>query len=164
MNVLWAVGSSVRHSVKVLAEGLLLLAILGALVLGAALLGGSSPSGADSALAARGGNGGGGAALWIETSTARDSDGSLRFGGEVAFGYRSDTAQSIQLQCFVDGGLVFADARMLFEGGAGYGEPFALGPSVSWTAGAADCTASLGHRARNGRYVVEASMGFAVAP
>ncbi len=163
MNVLWAAGSSVRHSVKVVAEGLLLVAILSALVLGGALLGGSSPPGADPALAARGGNGNGGSALWIEASTLRD-EGALHFGQDVAFGYRSDTAQSIQLQCTVDGGLVFADARMLFEGGAGYGEPFALGPSISWTDGSADCTASLGHRSRNGRYVVEATLGFAVAP
>jgi hypothetical protein len=151
-----------RHTTKVIAEALLLLAIMGALVLGSALLWKSAPAGADAVQAAKGGSGAGGASLWIETASLRDADG-LHFGADVMFGYRSELAQSIQLQCFIDGGLVFGDARMLFEGGAGYGEPFTLGGSLSWTEGAADCTATLGHRARNGRFVTEATLGFAVA-
>jgi hypothetical protein len=152
--------ATVRHATKAIAEALVILAILVALVLGTALLAQSAPAGASGVQAAKGGNGG--ATIWIESATILDADGGLRFGSEVMFGYRSDAAQSIQLQCFVGGGLVFADAHMLFEGGWGYGEPFTLGPSVSWTGGAADCTAMLGHRARNGRYVVEATVGFAV--
>jgi hypothetical protein len=134
---------------------MLVLAIIGALVLGAAALGGNSPGGADPVLAARGGN----SSIWIEAPTARTDDGGLRFGGAVTFGYRSDSAQSIQLQCF-QGTLVFAASRMLSGGDTA----FDLGPSVAWTGGAAECTGMLGHRSKSGRYVVEAKVDFAVAP
>ena len=99
--------------------------------------------------------------IWIEDSPT------LSFGQPVAFGYDSDRATSIQLHCFQPVGttnLVFADSRMLFEGGWGYGEPFYLGPSAAWTEGAATCKAMLGHRLNSGKYMIEASLTFDVAP
>jgi hypothetical protein len=156
----------VRHTTAALFEALLIIAVIAALVIGAAAIGGTVPAGAQSVFAARGGNAGtnghGGSSIWIESTTVRTVDGSLAFGSTVAFGYSSDTAQSIQLQCSQSGVLVFADSRMLSESGSGYGESFAIGPSLAWTGGAADCTALLGHRSNNGRYFVEASVDFAV--
>lgn len=163
MKVLFIAASGVRHTTKAVIEAVLILAIAVALILGTAALGGFSPGGADSALAARGGNGNGGSSIWIATSTARTADGGLQFGQSLTFGYTSDTAQSIQLRCYQPAdALVFSAAQMLFEGGLGYGQPFTLGPSLAWTSGAASCTASLGHRSNSGRYVVEATVTFAV--
>ena len=155
MRVLSTAASSVRHTTGALVEALLVLLIIGALALGAAALGGHAPGGANSVLAARGG----GSSIWIEGAGARTADGGLQYGDNVTFGYRSDSAQSIQLHCYQEG-LVFAASGMLSAGDT----TFALGPSLSWTGGAADCSANLGHRSRSGRYVVEAHVDFAVAP
>ncbi len=85
------------------------------------------------------------------------------FGDAVTFTWDSPQAQSIQLHCYQPAGrLVFADARMLYEGGWGYGVPFVLGPSASWTGGDADCTAMLGYRAKSGHYRILASTSFHV--
>jgi len=165
MRVGSAIGAVARHTLGVAAQAFLIVAIVAALVIAAATAIGTGPAGADSVFAARGGNGGGGSTIWVDTSTLRSADGTLQFGESLNFGYRSDTAQSIQLQCFQSAGtLVFADSRMLFEGGLGYGEPFTLGPSLAWTGGEATCTGALGHRSHSGRYVVEAQVDFAVAP
>ena len=55
---------------------------------------------------------------------------------------------------------MFAASGMLAAGDTA----FTLGPSLAWTGGAADCTGMLGHRSKSGRYVVEASVDFGVAP
>jgi hypothetical protein len=154
MRVLSTAASSVRHTTGALFEALLVLLVVAALALGAAALGGSAPGGADPVLAARGGS-----SIWIEGASARTADGGLQYGDDVTFGYRSDSAQSIQLQCY-QGTLVFAASRMLSAGDTS----FALGPSLAWTGGAADCSGKLGHRSKSGRYVVEAHVDFAVAP
>jgi hypothetical protein len=51
--------STARHTVVALIEALVILAIVGAIVFGAASLAGIRPAGADSVFAAKGGNGGG---------------------------------------------------------------------------------------------------------
>jgi len=155
MKAMSTAASTVRHTTGALFEALLILAVIAALVLGAAALGGSSPGGADPVLAARGG----GSSIWIEDAAARTADGGLQFGDSVTFGYRSDSAQSIQLHCRQGGSLVFAAAGMLSAGDTA----FTLGPSLAWTGGAADCSGMLGHRSKSGRYVVEANVDFAVA-
>ena len=172
MKAVSTAASTLRHTFGVALEALLILAIAGALVFGAALATGLRPAGADSVFAARGGNGNGGgnggaSAIWIDQSSLRSTDATLHFQDSLGFGYTSDSATSIQLQCFQPVGsdaLVFSDFRMLFEGGVGYGEPFTLGPSLAWTGGEASCTGILGHRSNSGRYMVEATVDFPVAP
>ena len=79
------------------------------------------------------------------------------FGDQVTFTWSSNRAESIQLQCSQSGFLVFADGQLVRN------DPvFTLGPSLAWKGGAADCTALLGHRARSGRYMVEATVEFGV--
>ena len=145
--------STTRHATGAFLEAILIFAVIGALALGAAALSGSAPGGADPVLAARGGS-----SIWIEGASTRTTDGGLQFGDAVTFGYRSDSAQSIQLHCFQEG-LVFAASGMLSQGDTA----FTLGPSLAWAGGAADCTAMLGHRSKSGRYVVEAKVDFAVS-
>jgi hypothetical protein len=159
MRIVSTIAAGSRHALIAVLEGTLVAAIAVALVFALAVTTGGAPGAADNALAR------GGSAIWIEGSSARAAD--LAFGRQVTFGYRSDSATSIQLQCYQPVGsdrLVFSDFRMLFEGGLGYGEPFDLGPSAAWTDGAASCKAMLGHRGKSGRYVVEASLRFDVAP
>jgi hypothetical protein len=160
MHQFSAPGAAIRHATTAVAEAALIVAIGVALVFGYAVATGAAPTTADQALAR------GGSAIWIDESSVR-STSNLRFGQSLKFGYRSDAATSIQLQCYQPVGsdrLVFSDFRMLFEGGLGYGEPFDLGPSAAWTDGAASCKAMLGHRSKSGRYMVEASLRFDVAP
>ena len=111
MRAMSTAASTVRHATGAFFEAILILAVIGALVLGAAALGGYAPSGADPVLAARGG----GSSIWIEDAAARTADGGLQFGDSVTFGYRSDSAQSIQLHCFQAGTLVFAASGMLSD-------------------------------------------------
>ena len=155
MKAMSTATSTFRHATVRLLEAMLILAVIGALVLGAAALGGYSPGGADPVLAARGG----GSSIWIEDASARTADGGLQFGDAVSFGYRSDSAQSIQLHCRQGGNLVFAASGMLSDGETA----FVLGPSPAWTSGAADCSGMLGHRSKSGRYVIEAKVDFGVA-
>ena len=159
MRVFSALGAGTRHATSAVVEGALIVAIAVALAFGFAVATGDAPGSADTALAR------GGSAIWIEGSAERAAN--LSFGQEVTFGYRSSGATSIQLQCYQPAGsdrLVFSDFRMLFEGGLGYGKAFDLGPSAAWTDGAADCKAMLGHRSKSGKYMVEASLRFDVAP
>ncbi len=153
MKAVSTAASSVRHATGAFLEATLILAVIAALVIGAAALGGSSPGGADQVLAGRGGS-----SIWIDDASGRTADGGLQFGDDVTFGYRSGTAESIQLHCFQGGDLVFARLGMLSRGD----NAFTLGPSPAWTDGAADCTAMLGHRAKSGKYVVEAKVAFGV--
>jgi hypothetical protein len=120
------------------------------------VLTGDRPAGAGTTLAR------GGSSIWVQSPSGQPT-----FGGSVTFGYASSTATSVQLWCYQPVSstrLVFADARMLYSGGVGYGEPFVLGPSAAWTGGAATCKAMLGHRSNSGKYMVEASITFGVAP
>lgn len=152
--------ASTRHGLTALAEAALIVAIAAALTFATAVATGHGPAGAGAALAR------GGSAIWIDQSSYR-SAGELSFGQDVNFGYRSDSATSIQLHCFQPAGsdrLVFADSRMLTADGWGYGTPFYLGPSGSWTEGAASCKAMLGNRSQSGKYRVEATVSFDVEP
>ncbi len=154
--------SPIRHVVAASARAALLAAVGVALVFGLAVAGNHQPVGAGDAFAATGK-----AAIWVDSSSYTAATTQLVFGQDVTFDWRSDTAQSIQLHCYQPVGsdrLVFADSRMLYEGGWGYGVPFVLGPSASWTGGAATCTAMLGHRTNAGKYRVEATVTFDVAP
>lgn len=87
----------------------------------------------------------------------------VAFGDEVTFSVVTDEpASTIQLHVYQEDVLVFADSHAAFPGGYGYDDPFTLGPSASWTGGAAEATAMLGHRRKNGRFVVDAQVSFPV--
>lgn len=128
------------------------------------------------ALAAKGGNGGNGgggkASIWIqEDVTARAADGSLRFEGEVMFGYETTYSDDrgrgpwIELQCKQDGEVVYREWRAAFDGGYRYGEPHNLGPSEAWQEGEADCTGILGHYSKNfSKFMKDATVDFHVMP
>lgn len=67
----------------------------------------------------------------------------------------------ISLACAQNGVTVGTADHAGFEGGWYYGLPFALGPSTSWTGGAADCTFTVFH-VSNKRTVIDATMSFHV--
>jgi hypothetical protein len=148
-----AINSGFRHAVEVGLQALLIAAIVAlvALMFSAVYKPAGFIAGVADTDARR-------ASIWIMDSS-RDSDGSLHYGESVSFGYESSSAESIQLHCFQDGGLVFADSGMV----NGSAESFDLGPSMAWSGGDASCEALLGHRAKSGKYVVEAKISFSVA-
>lgn len=111
--------------------------------------------------------------IWVESSyTARSAESSMHHGDPVAFGFTTkywddvyNTGPWLRLQCYVGGSLVYWANRAGFEGGYKYGEPFELGPSLAWPSGEADCQGVLGHKhPKNGKFVVEATVDFPVAP
>ena len=109
------------------------------------------------------------ASIWMESDGARTS-GDVAYGSVVSFGFTSSysdptggTGPWLQVLCYQNGYLVFSDGRAGFEGGIDYGVPFVLGGSVGWQSGAADCTASVGHVDRKGKFVADATMNFHVA-
>ncbi len=157
MYLRYHAGRSMRHVGSAIAEGALIVGIAGALVFGVAVVGGSNPAGADGVAA------GGGAAIWIDSGTAR-SAGGLNYTDNVDFGYNKVAVYStIQLQCYQGGALVFSDSRPTWEGGLKYGESFTLGPSFAWSGGDADCVAKLGHRTNGGKWRTDAKVEFPVA-
>jgi hypothetical protein len=157
MRAMSAAASALRRGTGAALEAVLILAVIAALVLAVTVVTGRDPA-TPGALAR------GSSDIWIANSDAAAKAG-LRFGDQVAFGYRSDTAQSIQLQCFKPGtsSLVYSTGQLV-TGASGTSDPFRLGPSAAWPDGAADCKALLGHRARSGKYMVEARVAFDVAP
>jgi hypothetical protein len=75
--------------------------------------------------------------------------------------YPNNAGPFISLKCYQDGVLVGTDDHAGFEGGWYFGWPFSLGPSQSWTSGAADCTITVFHMS-NKRSVVDATTAFHV--
>ncbi|HEY3412772.1 MAG TPA: hypothetical protein VGM51_06910 [Armatimonadota bacterium] len=151
--------STARRWASAALEATLVIAIGIALVFAGAVVTRGDPAGADTALAK------GGSSLWIAGATSRSPQ--LTFGQVMAFGYKSTSASSIQLHCYQPAGtgrLVFADSQMLSGDASGLSDPFELGPSAAWTSGAATCKGMLGHRSNSGKYIVEDSVTFDVAP
>jgi|SRR6185369_7146344 hypothetical protein len=160
MRALSTAATGARRTFGAAFEATLILLVIMALALAVAMVTGRGPA-AGSAFAR------GGSDIWIAQSSLRAADGSLQFKDEVAFGYRSDQAQSVQLQCYQPVGgstLVFSDSQMVDGSGSGVSNPFTLGPSLAWDGGAASCKALLGYRANSGKYMVVAKVAFDVAP
>jgi len=65
-------------------------------------------------------------------------------------------APFISMKCYQNGVLVGSSDHAAFPGGWYYGWPFGLGPSASWTGGAADCTFTVVHTSSN-KTVTDAS-------
>lgn len=148
-----AIGAGVRNTLEIGLQALLIAAIIAlvALTFSAVYKPAGFIAGVGDTDARR-------ASIWVMDS-ARSDDGALHYGDSVTFGYESSSAQSIQLACYQGGGLVFGAAAMV-DGGS---EAFDLGPSMAWSGGDASCEAKLGHRAKSGKYVVEATVSFDVA-
>ena len=122
------------------------------LLVTAAALGVSLPTAAP-ALAAGGGKGGAGGGDTLTVSPA----GPYSFGGQVSVTTDVPTSlyPGIQMACYQNGVLVGTSVHSAFPGGWYYGVPFLLGPSSTWTSGAADCTFTVSHLS-NKRTVVDA--------
>lgn len=110
---------------------------------------------------AAGGKGGGNAATASYNLSL--AGGPYTFGGEVS---ASTTVPAelypwISMECSQNGVVVGTASHAAFPGGAYYGTPFSLGPTRSWSGGAADCTFSVVHVART-RVVTDASVSIHV--
>jgi hypothetical protein len=68
----------------------------------------------------------------------------------------------IWLRCYQNGVLVASGDHAAFPGGWYYNWPFNLGPTGSWTGGAANCTVSAVHKSNN-KVTTDASTSFDVS-
>jgi hypothetical protein len=75
--------------------------------------------------------------------------------------YPNNAGPWIELMCYQNGGVVASGDHAGFPGGMGYNDPFNLGPTMSWSGGAADCTVTVFHQSNN-RFVTDASTSFRV--
>jgi hypothetical protein len=109
------------------------------------------------AFAGKGGHGGGGGTSGAYSIT-------LSPGGPYAFGqqvYATTNVPTsmypfISMKCTQNGVVVGTADHAAFPGGWYYGWPFGLGPTLSWTGGAADCTFTVTHTGGN-KTVTDAS-------
>jgi hypothetical protein len=142
------------HSLQALAEaGLVSILVVGLIVL--------------PALAAKGGNGGGGKASGTGTISlvVMDStDGLAHFGQRVTFDISTTATDSpfVQVRCSQAGTLVYQDTQGFFPNALG-DQWFRLGPTPLWQSGAADCTGDLVKYTRKGWQHL-ASTSFHVEP
>jgi hypothetical protein len=75
--------------------------------------------------------------------------------------YPNGAGPYIWLKCFQNGVLVASGDHAAFPGGWYYNWPFDLGPTASWTGGAASCALTVVHTATN-KVVTDASTSFQV--
>ena len=109
----------------------------------------------------KGGGGGNGASLSLVMVTDQNGDGLPNYGDTITFNVNDSASfPSVQLDCYQNGGLVYTSVRGFY-------------PTYSWTDnydlkggywsnGAADCTATLYHTAKNGRNITDATLKFHV--
>jgi hypothetical protein len=121
------------------------------------------------AMAAKGGTGGGKGHGGTGGTTSGGSislvllnstDGLPHFGQQVTFNVSASFSQPwVNLNCYQNGTWVSGEWGGFFDGSA-YDRIFTLGPSNSWTGGAADCKADLVEWTAKGSLVVRASTSF----
>jgi hypothetical protein len=75
--------------------------------------------------------------------------------------YPNNAGPWIELMCYQNGVLVGSGDHAGFAGGLGYNDPFNLGPTMSWSGGAADCTVTVFHQSTN-RLITDATTSFHV--
>jgi hypothetical protein len=90
-----------------------------------------------------GGSTGGGSGGTISLVLLSSTDGLAHFGQQVTFNVSTTATQhpEVTLDCYVGGALVYQMTNAMFAGSLN--EIFTLGPTPSWSGGAADCTAWL---------------------
>lgn len=76
--------------------------------------------------------------------------------------YPNGAGPYIWLRCYQNGALVASGDHAAFPGGWYYNWPFNLGPTGSWTGGAASCTVTVVHT-NNSKTVTDASTSFPVS-
>jgi hypothetical protein len=77
--------------------------------------------------------------------------------------YPNNAGPWIEMKCSQNGVVVGTSDEAGFPGGVGYQDPFYLGPSASWTGGAADCTVTVFHlNSSNTKLVTDATTSFHV--
>jgi len=108
------------------------------------------------------GGGGGGGSYSVTVSPG----GPYTFGEQVWITtndpvYPNNGGPWIWLRCYQNGVLVASGDHAGFSGGWYYNWPFNLGPTGSWTGGAANCTVTVVHT-NNNKTVVDASTSFSV--
>ena len=99
-----------------------------------------------------------------------DSQDAAHFGEHVTFDITTTATvyPYVTLRCSQNGVVVSGETIAMWLGGV-YTQTFTLGPSIAWTGGAAECTATLEDRddyyaSRNGRIIELASKTFSVEP
>ena len=137
-----AIASSTRHVVGVGFQALLVAAIVAALAFAGSTVVGTAPGGAHSVLAARGGNGhgngaGGGGATTTATITVPDGP----FGGTTIASTNVGGGQWVREVCVSADGGALVDYRTTDDAGQAV---LSLGPTPTWSSGAASCSAALG--------------------
>ena len=147
-----AIGFAARHTVGMLAQALLVLAIVAALVFAAAEVIGTGPAGANSVFAARGGR------------AALANGGGLSIPDGVFGGTTTATVTGggtwVNVSCqSATGGLVSWTAA---DGNGN--ATIQLGPTPTWSSGGASCGARAGSFDNNGNFVTGASITFSVNP
>lgn len=115
------------------------------------------------ALAAKGGRSASGSTA---PRVALSTPGPYSFGQAIQLttdvpAYPDGAGPYIWLKCYQGSTLVLAMDHAAFPGGMYYGDPFWLGPTQSWSSGAADCTAKVVHLSGN-RIVVDGETSFHV--
>jgi hypothetical protein len=123
---------------------------------------------AGTALAARGGGhggGGGGSTTGTGTISLSLMDGATEahYGARVTFVESTTATDSpfVHLRCFQGGALVLEGWQGFFDTALG-NQWFYLGPTPSWSGGAADCTANLEKYSSKGSWSVLGSTSFPV--
>ena len=149
-------GSLFTHSAKALVQASFVAVLVVGLVAG-------------TALAARGGGGGkpggGGSTTGGGTISLALMDGATQanFAERVTFNISTTATTSpfVHLRCYQNGTLVGEGRQGFFEGALGNWW-FYLGPTPSWTSGAADCTATLEKSTSKGWSVLATAPSFHV--
>ena len=120
--------------------------------------------GADARGGGKPGTGGGsGGSLSYRMVIDNNNDGVPSFRDTVTFVVQTTATAYpyVTLRCTQNGTLVSQDSNAMFA--HSLDQNFTLGPTVAWTSGAADCTATLENRdAKNGSITVLASTSFPV--
>jgi hypothetical protein len=113
------------------------------------------------------GNGGSGSATGGSYTVTVSPTGPYFFGEAIyvttnAPIYPNGAGPYIWLRCYEKGVLVASGDHAAFPGGWYYNWPFNLGPTGSWSGGAASCTVSVVHK-NNNKVVTDASTSFEVS-
>jgi len=110
-----------------------------------------------------GGGSGTGGSLAPKMVADLNNDGVPSFRDTVTFVVQTTATAYpyVTLKCYQNGTLVSQDTNAMFA--YSLDQNFTLGPTLAWTSGAADCTATLENRdAKNGSMTVLASTSLAV--
>jgi hypothetical protein len=110
----------------------------------------------------RPGGGGGTGSNSISLVLLNSTDGQPHFGQQVTFKVSATFSQPwVNLLCYQNGTWVSGEWGGFFAGSA-YDQTFTLGPSNSWTGGAAECTANLVEWTAKGSLITRATTSFHV--